>query len=405
MSSASIDWKVIAQDNEARCGVLTTRRSVIETPVFMPVGTQGTVKGVRYEWLEDELDARIILGNTYHLFLRPGPEIVRELGGLHQFSTWSRSLLTDSGGFQVFSLTDLRKLTEDGVEFRSHIDGSRKFLSPEVSMEIQAALGSEIVMVFDECPPGDAGFDQTRKSLQMTARWAKRSKDRFDQLQISGMDTGRLPDDMISTRNSELGTSIDGRQALFGIVQGAGHLPLRRESLDRTIEIGFDGYAIGGLSVGEEKSVMYEVLEFIAHQMPKDAPRYLMGVGTPEDLVEAVYRGVDMFDCVMPTRNGRTGSAFTSTGKINIRNARFARDGEPIDPECPCSVCRRYSKAYLRHLYQTGEMLAAILISHHNLAFYLDLMRKVRQSIKLGEFGQFRREFLDKIQENTREGV
>ena len=412
-----IDWKVIAQEGEARAGILRTRRSVIETPVFMPVGTQGTVKGVRYEWLENELDARIILGNTYHLFLRPGAEIIREMGGLHKFSTWNRSLLTDSGGFQVFSLTDLRKLTEEGVEFRSHIDGSKKFLSPEISMEVQAALGSEIVMVFDECPPGDAGFDQTRKSLEMTARWAQRSKDRFNKLQETGMDTGfvSVPGAVATGSNIDSenpieenlpvatapGSDLSGQQALFGIIQGAGHLELRKQSLDLTTEIGFDGYAIGGLSVGEEKPVMYNVLEFLAPQMPADAPRYLMGVGTPEDLVEAVYRGVDMFDCVMPTRNGRTGSAFTSRGKINIRNAKFARDAEPLDAECPCSVCRRYSRSYLRHLYQTGEMLAAILISHHNLAFFLDLMSKVRDSIKLGSFSRFRKEFLEKLQENT----
>ncbi len=416
-----IDWKIIAQDGEARAGILRTRRSVIETPVFMPVGTQGTVKGVRYEWLETELDARIILGNTYHLFLRPGAEIIRELGGLHKFSTWNRSLLTDSGGFQVFSLTELRKLTEEGVEFRSHIDGSKKFLSPEVSMEVQAALGAEIVMVFDECPPGDAGFDKTRKSLEMTARWAARSKIRFDELQNEGMDSGFLRDeggflrdegegmrdeseetdsDLLIPHPSSLIPQLSGQQALFGIVQGAGHLPLRRESLELTTAIGFDGYAIGGLSVGEEKSVMYEVLEFLAPQMPAGKPRYLMGVGTPEDLIEAVTRGIDMFDCVMPTRNGRTGSAFTSHGKINIRNAKFARDPEPLDAECPCSVCQRYSRGYLRHLYQTGEMLAAILISHHNLAFFLDLMRKVRDSIKLGEFGEFRREFLTKLSNN-----
>jgi queuine tRNA-ribosyltransferase len=385
-----IEWKVTAREGEARSGILRTRRSVIETPVFMPVGTQATVKGVRYEWLEDELDARIILGNTYHLFLRPGAEIVRELGGLHKFSTWNRSLLTDSGGFQVFSLTDLRKLTEEGVEFRSHIDGSKKFLSPEVSMEVQAALGSEIVMVFDECPPGDAGHERTKSSLEMTARWAKRSKDRFDQLQNENQDTGFLEAENLS-----------GQQALFGIIQGAGHLDLRKQSLALTTEIGFDGYAIGGLSVGEEKSVMYDVLEYLAPQMPTDAPRYLMGVGTPEDLVEAVSRGVDMFDCVMPTRNGRTGGAFTSVGKINIRNAKYARDSAPLDENCPCSVCQRYSKAYLRHLYQTGEMLAAMLISHHNLAFFLDTMRKVRDAIKLGNFSRFKKEFLKKMQENA----
>jgi len=386
-----IDWKVTAQEGKARTGILRTRRSVIETPVFMPVGTQGTVKGVRFEWLEEELDARVILGNTYHLFLRPGVETIRELGGLHKFSTWNRSLLTDSGGFQVFSLTDLRKLTEEGVEFRSHIDGDKKFLSPEVSMEIQAALGAEIVMVFDECPPGDAGIDETRKSLELTARWAKRSRNRFDDLQSQSADTGFLEAEYLS-----------GQQSLFGIIQGAGHLNLRRESLEKTIEIGFDGYAIGGLSVGEEKSVMYEVLEFIAPQMPENAPRYLMGVGTPEDLVEAVFRGVDMFDCVLPTRNGRTGSVFTSRGKLNIRNAKFAADPEPLDAECGCSICRRYSKAYLRHLYQAKEMLAAVLISHHNLAFFLDTMKKVRQAIKLSNFAEFRRDFLDKISEGEK---
>ena len=389
-----IEWRATAHEGEARTGILRTRRSIIETPVFMPVGTQATVKGVRYEWLEDELDARIILGNTYHLFLRPGAEIIRELGGLHKFSTWNRSLLTDSGGFQVFSLTDLRKLTEEGVEFRSHIDGDKKFLSPEVSMEMQAALGAEIVMVFDECPPGDAGHERTKLSLEMTARWAQRSKDRFNQLQNENQDTGFLEAENLS-----------GRQALFGIVQGAGHLDLRKQSLGLTTEIGFDGYAIGGLSVGEEKSVMYDVLEYLAPQMPADAPRYLMGVGTPEDLIEAVSRGVDMFDCVMPTRNGRTGGAFTSVGKINIRNARFARDAEPLDAECLCSVCQRYSKAYLRHLYQTGEMLAAMLISHHNLAFFLDTMRKVRDAIKLGDFSRFKKEFLEKIGENDRAAV
>jgi len=384
-----IEWEITAQDGNARTGILRTRRSEIETPVFMPVGTQGTVKGVRFEWLETELDVRIILGNTYHLFLRPGVEIIRELGGLHKFSTWNRSFLTDSGGFQVFSLTDLRKLTEEGVEFRSHIDGSKKFLSPEISMEIQAALGSEIVMAFDECPPGDAGFEKTRKSLELTVRWALRSKNSFDELQEKGFDSGFL-----ESKN------LSGRQALFGIIQGAGHLDLRKESLEKTAEIGFDGYAIGGLSVGEEKSVMYEVLEFLAPQMPGNAPRYLMGVGTPEDLVEAVYRGVDMFDCVLPTRNGRTGSVFTSSGKLNIRNAKFALDEKPLDSECRCSVCQRYTRAYLRHMYQAKEMLAAVLISHHNLAFFLDTMRKVRQAIKLGNFGEFRREFLTRISNN-----
>lgn len=370
-----IDWQITATDGNARAGVLSTRRSLIETPVFMPVGTPGALKGVRFEWLEDEIDARIILANTYHLFLRPGIEVIRQFGGLHRFTSWNRSFLTDSGGFQVFSLTDLRKLTEEGVEFRSHLDGSKQFLSPEVSMEVQASLDSEIVMAFDECPPGDAGHERTKQSLELTARWAARSKARFGELRSDG-------------------------QALFGIVQGAGHLDLRKESLDRTVEIGFDGYAIGGLSVGEEKSVMYGVLEFLAHQMPANAPRYLMGVGTPEDLVEAVGHGVDMFDCVIPTRNGRTGGAFTSRGKLNIRNAKFALDESPLDPGCECSVCRRYSRGYLRHLYQAGEMNAAIMISHHNVAFFVETMRRARRAIVDGSFSQFKLGFLEKLQEN-----
>lgn len=418
-----ISWEVTATEGEARAGILRTRRSIIETPVFMPVGTQAAVKGVRFEWLEDELDARIILGNTYHLFLRPGVDIIRKLGGLHKFSSWNRSILTDSGGFQVFSLTDLRKLTEEGVEFRSHIDGSSRFLSPEVSMEVQAALGSEIVMVFDECPPGKATADVTQKSLELTARWAARSKMRFLELQDTGMDSGSrsVPPALaggreLTSKNVDSvvgaappayagGTDLSGRQALFGIIQGASHLDLRKESLDRTVDIGFDGYAIGGLSVGEEKPVMYGVLEYVAPKMPADAPRYLMGVGTPEDLIEAVARGVDMFDCVIPTRNGRTGGAFTSRGKLNIRNAKFADDPGPLDPDCTCSVCGRYSLAYLRHLYQAGEMSAATMISHHNLAFFLDTMRRVRQSITSGTFSRFRREFLNKLQENQEADV
>ena len=386
-----LDWTVVSNDGNARAGIIRTRRSVIETPVFMPVGTQGAVKGIRFEWLENEIDARIILGNTYHLFLRPGPDIIRKLGGLHRFTSWDRTILTDSGGFQIFSLTDLRKLTEAGVEFRSHLDGSKQFLSPEVSMEIQAALGSDIVMVFDECPPGAAGPEATLKSLELTMRWAQRSKGRFDQLQSAGEDTGFIS-------GSE---DISGRQALFGIVQGAVHLELRKESLDRTVDIGFDGYAIGGLSVGEEKSVMYQVLDFIGPKMPENAPRYLMGVGTPEDLIEAVRCGIDMFDCVIPTRNGRTGSAFTSRGKLNIRNARFADDPGPLDPKCPCSVCRRYSLAYLRHLYQAGEMTAASMISHHNVAFFINTMRMTRESILERRFDSFKDQFLDGLRENS----
>jgi len=394
-SAKAIDWNVEASDGEARAGVLRTRRSVIETPVFMPVGTQGAVKGIRFESLEDELDARIILGNTYHLFLRPGVEAMRHFGGLHKFTSWKRSFLTDSGGFQVFSLTDLRKLTEEGVEFRSHLDGSKYFLSPEVSMEAQAALGSEIVMAFDECPPGDADHATTKKSLDLTIRWAMRSKARFDELQANGDDFGFVAET----------EGLIGRQALFGIVQGAGYDDLRLESLERTVGIGFDGYAIGGLSVGEEKSIMYRVLENLAPKMPQDSPRYLMGVGTPEDMLEAVGRGVDMFDCVIPTRNGRTGSAFTSQGKLNIRNAKFRLDDAPLDPECSCSVCGRYSLGYLRHLQQAGEMTAATLISHHNVAFFLGLMRRARRAIIDGRFQEFRREALEKMASESPLGV
>ncbi|MCA1592210.1 MAG: tRNA guanosine(34) transglycosylase Tgt [Acidobacteria bacterium] len=386
----ALDWQVTAREGEARTGVLRTRRGVIETPVFMPVGTLGSVKGVRFEALEaEDLDARIILGNTYHLWLRPGAETIRACGGLHRFTGWERAMLTDSGGFQVWSLGHLRRVSEDGVEFRSHLDGQLCFLSPEVSMEVQAALGAEIVMAFDECPPGEATHEQARVSLELTARWARRSRARFDELQSEGAETGRVGEGV------ESGTS--GTQALFGIVQGATHVNLRRESLARTIEVGFDGYAIGGLSVGEEKRVMYEVVEEIAPLMPSERPRYLMGVGTPEDLVECVARGVDMFDCVLPTRNGRTGQAFTSRGKLNIKNARWATDTKPLDEHCACTVCRRHTRAYLRHLFVTGEMLASILLTHHNLAFFLDTMRRVRQAIRSGEYTRFRREFLERI--------
>jgi queuine tRNA-ribosyltransferase len=388
MNQGALRWSVEAREGEARAGVLRTRRGLIETPVFMPVGTLGTVKGVRFEALEaSELDAAIILGNTYHLWLRPGTEVIRACGGLHRFTGWQRPLLTDSGGFQVWSLGALRRIGEEGVEFRSHVDGSRRFLSPEVSMEVQAALGSDIVMAFDECAPGDASHDAARLSMELTARWAARSRSRFDELQREEADAGRLPAREPSS----------GAQALFGIVQGATHPDLRRESLARTVEIGFDGYAIGGLSVGEEKASMYAVVEDLAPRMPQDAPRYLMGVGTPEDLVEAVWRGVDMFDCVLPTRNGRTGQAYTSRGKLNIKNARYATDTRPLDDACTCSVCRRHSRAYLRHLYSTGEMLASILLTHHNLAFFLDTMRRVRQAIRSGEFTRFRREFTERL--------
>ena len=389
--SNPLNFEVNATEGAARAALLTTRRGVIETPVFMPVGTAGTVKGIRFEELESpELDARIILSNTYHLWLRPGIETIKACGGLHNFIGWNRAMLTDSGGFQVWSLGALRKITEAGTEFRSHIDGSLCFLSPEISMEVQAALNAEIAMAFDECAPGEATHDEARQSMELTLRWARRSKDAHV-AQIANLRSSPSQDEPTQVNN------LRYRQALFGIIQGASHLDLRRESLDRTVAIDFDGYAIGGLSVGEEKGVMMEVIEDLAPRMPADKPRYLMGVGTPEDLIEAVARGVDMFDCVLPTRNGRNGQAFTSRGKLNIKNARYALDQQPLDENCACSVCNRHTRAFIRHLYQSGEMLASILLTHHNLAFFLDTMKGVRQAIRSDQFAKFRREFTEQM--------
>ena len=411
MTEQSIHFEVQAREGEARAGILTTRRGVIETPVFMPVGTAGTVKGIRFEELESpELDASIILGNTYHLWLRPGIETIRACGGLHNFIGWQRPMLTDSGGFQVWSLGALRKISEAGTEFRSHVDGSLCFLSPEISMEAQSVLGAEIAMAFDECAPGEATLDETRRSIELTLRWAKRSRAAFEKYRTArGRERvedegvpGTIATDQLATASGSVPASAQVNnsrqgQALFGIVQGASHLDLRRESLERTVEIGFDGYAIGGLSVGEEKPVMLEVIEDIAPRMPADKPRYLMGVGTPEDLLAAVAAGIDMFDCVLPTRNGRNGQAFTSRGRLNIKNARHTVDQGPLDEACECSVCRRHSRAFLRHLYQSEEMLAGVLLTHHNLAFFLDTMRRVRQAIRSGQFAKFRREYTEQL--------
>jgi len=361
-------------DGIARSGRLQTAHGEIETPVFMPVGTQGTVKALSQEMLE-ELDARIILGNTYHLFLRPGVETIEQFGGLHKFISWPRAILTDSGGFQVFSLGDLRKVREEGVEFRSHLDGSLQFLSPEVSMRVQHALGSDIVMAFDECTSHPVEHQEASESLQLTSRWARRSRSEFDLLRQSSPVSA----------------------ALFGINQGGVYLDLRKESLDQLVEIGFDGFAIGGLSVGEEKSQMFDVVEHIAPQMPADKPRYLMGVGSPADLIECVARGIDMFDCVLPTRNARNGQVFTSRGKLNIKNAAFRLDERPLDEDCRCRVCQRYSRAYIRHLYRSSELLAYTLCTYHSLAFYLDTMLQIRQAIRLGEFADFRMRYVRQL--------
>jgi queuine tRNA-ribosyltransferase len=370
------------KDTRARAGRITTAHGSFETPVFMPVGTQGTVKALTQQMLE-EAGAGIILGNTYHLYLRPGHSTINQLGGLHRFMSWERPILTDSGGFQVFSLNSLRKLSEEGVEFQSHLDGSTHSLSPERSMEIQAALGSDIVMAFDECTPFPSTRDEALASLTLTERWARRSKQRLSELHI----------DTAAAENAGI-TIVNQTQSLFGINQGSTLLDLREQSLEGLVEIGFDGYAIGGLSVGEEKTAMFEVVSHIAPLMPEDRPRYLMGVGTPEDIVEAVALGVDMFDCVMPTRNARNGQLFTSRGKLNIKNARYRDDAQPIDDACRCAVCTRYSRAYVRHLYMSGEILGSVLSSLHNISFYLDMMGMMRQAITLGTFIEFRDSFL-----------
>ena len=367
-------FELLAENDGARLGQLETAHGVIETPIFMPVGTIGSVKALTQEMLE-QAEAQIILGNTYHLYLRPGHELIAKLGGLHKFISWKRPILTDSGGFQVFSLSKIRKTTEEGVTFKSHLDGSKHLLTPEKSMEIQLTLGSDIVMAFDECTPYPATEKQVTDSLNLTTRWAKRSLAEFNQ---------KTQSDNGESQNS----------ALFGIIQGGMYLALRQQSLEQLLELNLPGYAIGGLSVGEEKGYTYEVTEYIAPLMPKNKPRYLMGVGTPEDLIECVARGVDMFDCVMPTRNARNGQLFTSKGKINIKNARYAQDTRPLDENCSCPTCRRYSRAYLRHLYHVGEILSAILCTQHNIHFYLDTMRKIRQAIRLGFFTEFRREYL-----------
>lgn len=381
----SLTFNVEARDGAARLGRMQLPHGVVETPVFMPVGTVASVKAVPQDVLE-ELGAQIILGNTYHLYLRPGHENVRKLGGLHRFMSWDRSMLTDSGGFQVFSLSELRKLTEDGVTFRSHLDGSSHFFSPERSMEIQIALGADIIMAFDECTEHPAERDRARESMDLTLRWAKRSKQYFEDhksevpwygKRLTGHDTA----------NHQRPTTDS--QSLFGIVQGGMYTDLRRECAERLVEMDFPGYAVGGLSVGEPRDLTYEVVNATLPHLPENKPRYLMGVGTPEEIVEYVAQGIDMMDCVLPTRAARHGLLFTSQGKVNIKNSRYALDEGPLDPNCACKVCSRYSRAYLRHLYSANEMLAQVLNTIHNLAFYLDTMRAVRQSIRLGEFSRF----------------
>ena len=362
-------FTIHATDGKARAGEIRMRRGEIRTPAFMPVGTAATVKAMKPESVR-ATGADIILGNTYHLMLRPGAERVARLGGLHTFMNWPRPILTDSGGYQVMSLSELRKITEEGVTFASHIDGSRHHLTPERSMEIQRLLGSDIVMAFDECPRADQDRDVIARSMEMSMRWAKRSRDAFD-----------------------AGGEHAGSAALFGIQQGALDERLRKHSADALREIGFDGYAIGGLAVGEGQAAMFATLDFAPGQLPADRPRYLMGVGKPDDLVGAVERGVDMFDCVLPSRSGRNGQAFTWNGPINLRNARHAEDLAPLDDRCACPTCGTYSRAYLHHLIKAGEILGAMLLTEHNLGFYQQLMQAMRDAIGEGRFGRFASDF------------
>ena len=385
-------FHIDARCGSARAGRLRPAHGEVETPVFMPVGTVATVKGLPQETLE-ELGFEILLANTYHLFLRPGTETIRKLGGLHRFMSWDRALLTDSGGYQVFSLSDFRKVREEGVEFRSHLDGALHFLSPETATQAQIALGADVIMAFDECTEYPADCKQARESMEMTARWAERAKRYFeehkDEVPWKSVAGGRwsLANPNPALANDQRPTSND--QFLFGIIQGGMHADLRRESAERTVEIGFPGYAIGGLSVGEPRALTREMVEATLPHLPPDQPRYLMGVGTPDEIVEYAALGIDMMDCVLPTRAARHGLLYTSEGKLAIKNARFARDERPLDPRCACRVCARYSRAYLRHLYSSGETLAAVLNTIHNLAYYLDTMRQVRQSIELGHLGGF----------------
>jgi queuine tRNA-ribosyltransferase len=360
-------FKLNFVDNKARCGELNTAHGKIDTPAFMPVGTVATVKAVKFDDVKKS-GAQIILGNTYHLMLRPGMDLIESFGGLHKFMGWDMPILTDSGGFQVMSLSQMRKINDEGVEFSSHIDGSKHFLTPEKSIEIQYKLGSDITMVFDECVKFPATYQESKSAMLRSINWAKRSKSTF--------------------------IKRDGYK-IFGIVQGSVFEDLRKESAEKLIEINFDGYAIGGLAVGEGQEIMFQTLDYTVDFLPKEKPRYLMGVGKPSDIVGAVLRGVDMFDCVIPTRSGRTGQAFTRKGSINIRNAKYQKDQNPLDEKCLCYACLNHSKGYLNHLAKSNEILASMLLSEHNIFYYQDLMRDIRESIKEKKFNQFTKSFFE----------
>ncbi|WP_114228197.1 MULTISPECIES: tRNA guanosine(34) transglycosylase Tgt [Sphingomonas] len=376
--SARFAFTISATDGRARTGAIAMRRGTIRTPAFMPVGTAATVKAMRPEEVR-AAGADIILGNTYHLMLRPGAERVARLGGLHAFGGWERPILTDSGGYQVMSLSDLTKVSEEGVSFKSHLDGTRHLLSPERSIEIQRLLGSDIVMQFDQLVPTTAPVAEQQAAMERSIRWAKRSREEFDR-----------------------GGEHAAGAALFGIQQGALDEGMRRASAEGLREIGFDGYAVGGLAVGEGQEAMLACLDFAPEQLPVDRPRYLMGVGKPDDIVEAVRRGIDMFDCVLPTRSGRTGQAFTADGPINLRNARFAEDREPLEPGCPCPACTGYSRAYVHHLVRSGEILGAMLMTQHNIWFYQRLMQALREAIGEGRMAAHSTAFLERYRARGR---
>ena len=376
MEAITYELKHICKQSGARRGVIHTPHGDIETPVFMPVGTQATVKSMTPEELKEEVKAQIILSNTYHLYLRPGSKLIREAGGLHKFMNWDRAILTDSGGFQVFSLGDLRKITEEGVEFKSHLDGSKHFLSPEKVMEIENDLGSDIMMAFDECVEYPADYEYTKQSMERTTRWAARCKE--------------------AHKNTE-------KQGLFGIVQGGMYKDLREISAKDLIKLDFPGYAVGGLSVGEPKELMCDILEFTTKFLPADKPRYLMGVGTPDYLIEAVLRGIDMCDCVLPTRIARNGTAMTSKGKVVIRNATYEKDWGILDENCDCYTCKNYTRAYIRHLIKTNEILGVRLLSIHNLRFLTRLMENVRDAIENDRLLEFRKEFYEQYGYETKE--
>jgi queuine tRNA-ribosyltransferase len=387
-------FELVAQDlqSKARRGRLTTAHGAIDTPAFMPVGTQGSVKAVSPRELR-ELKAQIILGNTYHLFVRPGIDVIKHFGGLHKFINWDGPILTDSGGYQIFSLAKLRKISEEGVQFQNHVDGAPALISPEIAMEIQAALGSDIAMVLDECPPYPCHYEYAARSAQMTARWARRCKEwKTKNAERSTPNAERRTEPSINHQPS----TID--QLLFGIVQGATFEDLRQSSAHAIGDLGFDGYAIGGVSVGEPEEEMFRAIEASEPALPKDKPRYAMGLGTPPQLLELVARGMDMFDCVLPTRLARNGTAFTSTGTLNLKNAEFTLDKAPIEEKCRCPACREFARGYIRHLIKAEEILGLRLITLHNLHFYLELMRRARKAIENGTFEKFRKSFLGNYQ-------